>query len=100
MAWSWLPTRRKLNGAAPEWNRLSADKHKTPRNRPTYKAMVRFSFLCVTLGWFSLGDTLEHPQQHVMGDDVVAGPKPLPLAAELVRDKCVRGLLAHLSLCD
>ena len=77
--------------AAPEWNRLSTDKHKTPQNTTPCEAMVLSSFLCVTLGWLSLGDTQEHPQQHVLGEDVVAGPKPLPQAAELVRDKCVKG---------
>jgi hypothetical protein len=54
--------------------------------------MVRSLFLCVALGWLSLSDTQEHPQQHVLGEDVVAGPKPLPQAAEMVRDECVRGL--------
>ncbi|KAH6641193.1 phosphatidylethanolamine-binding protein [Chaetomium tenue] len=49
--------------------------------------MTRYSFLLVTLGWLSIGDTQGHPQQHVLSDDVVAGPKPLPQAAELVRDR-------------
>ncbi|EAQ86270.1 hypothetical protein CHGG_07523 [Chaetomium globosum CBS 148.51] len=49
--------------------------------------MIRYSLLFVTLGLFSLGDAQEHPQQHVLGDEVVAGPNPLPQAAELVRDK-------------
>ncbi|KAK3297290.1 phosphatidylethanolamine-binding protein [Chaetomium fimeti] len=38
------------------------------------------------LGWFSLGDTQEHHQQHVLSEEV-AGPEPLPQAAEMVRDK-------------
>jgi hypothetical protein len=48
--------------------------------------MVRLSHLFVALGWLSFGDTQEHPQQHVLSEDM-ARPQPLPQAAEMVRDK-------------
>jgi hypothetical protein len=50
--------------------------------------MARLNPLFVTLGWLLLGAAQDHSQQHVLSDDV-AGAKPLPQAAEIVREKYV-----------
>jgi len=52
----------------------------------TSQSMAPRFILLVTLGWLFLGHARAQPQQHVLSDGV-AGGKPLPQAAQAVREK-------------